>query len=439
MLIVIIVVSANIVFPCDKIARKRVSLSVNSHMSMNRIILSLFFVLSCLGAAAQDATEAERAKNENTAAFSLVTCAPGEVIYTLFGHSGIRYRDAARGIDIVYNYGLFSFESSNFIWRFVTGEPDYALGAMPYSMFLKEYVHDNRAVWEQQLDLLPQEEDRLLRLLETNRMPENRIYRYNIFYDNCATRPRDIIETSVDGKVVYEESAERRSFRDIVYESTVGYDWSRFGMDFCLGAKADEPITYRQEMFSPMYLQKAFAKATIVSPTGESRPMVTGENTLVNPPVSGQSPSWLITPMITFVSVFLCTLAISIYGMRKQKSTRWLDALLFGVAGLGGCVVFFLNFFSAHPTVSPNYLLAAFHPLHLLCLPFFVRKPRSRFANAYHTANCTVLTLFILLYPIIPQHFNPAVLPLALGLLTRSAANLLLIRQNRPSKRPLTK
>lgn len=59
---------------------------------------------------------------------SLLTCAPGEEIYSLFGHTAIRYEEPARGIDRVYNYGLFSFNTPNFILRFALGKTDYQLG-----------------------------------------------------------------------------------------------------------------------------------------------------------------------------------------------------------------------------------------------------------------------------------------------------------------------
>ena len=31
-------------------------------------------------------------------------------------------------------------------------------------------------------------------------MPENRVYRYNFFYDNCTTRARDVIERCIERK-----------------------------------------------------------------------------------------------------------------------------------------------------------------------------------------------------------------------------------------------
>lgn len=360
--------------------------------------------------------------------FSLLTCAPGEEIYSLFGHTAIRYQDPAKGIDKVYNYGIFSFSAPNFIWRFVKGETDYMLADSTYDRFSREYAYYNRAVWEQVLDLKPDEKQHLLQLLETNALPQNRVYRYNFLYDNCSTRARDIIEESIQGKVVYPEADYTRTFRDIIHESSKGYDWSRFGMDFCLGVDADKPITYREEMFAPFYLEDAFNQARIADNTGNERPLVSATSQVVYPSGPGQSGSYFFTPWRTFLLVFILVVALTIRGIKRKKSLWAFDLVLFAAAGLAGCIVTMLSFFSEHPAVSPNYLIFVFHPLHLIAMPFFIYKEIKGRRSIYHTLNAIILTLFILLWPIIPQHFNLAVLPLALCLLVRSLSNLLVGR-----------
>ena len=119
---------------------------------------------------------------------SLLTCASGEEIYSLFGHTAIRYENYTRGIDAVFNYGIFNFNAPNFILRFALGETDYQLGVTDYERFAAEYYYLERDVWQQELNLTVQEKGKLVMLLEENYRPENRIYRYNFFYDNCATR-----------------------------------------------------------------------------------------------------------------------------------------------------------------------------------------------------------------------------------------------------------
>lgn len=367
---------------------------------------------------------------EDSIRFSLLTCGAGEEIYSLFGHTAIRYENFTRGIDAVFNYGIFSFNTPNFILRFTLGETDYQLGVTSYKQFAYEYTWTGRDVWQQTLNLNAEEKKKLLALLEENYLPQNRIYRYNFFYDNCATRPRDQIERAVQGTLEYADDMTSFqtgiSFRDIVHQYTIGHSWARFGIDLCLGSQADKDITRRQMMFAPFYLKDFLAKAQLKNiPQGMERPLVSSEDHIIQSPQqtsTEEAPSPLQTAFLLFTIVTIATA----YGIYRRKSLWLLDLLLFLATGVAGCILAFLASFSQHPAVSPNYLLFLFHPLHLLCLPWMIKRVRKKEKSIYMWANITVLTFFILLWGIIPQEFNLAVLPLALSLWIRSASNLYL-------------
>lgn len=366
---------------------------------------------------------------EDSIRFSLLTCGAGEEIYSLFGHTAIRYENFTRGIDAVFNYGIFSFNTPNFILRFTLGETDYQLGVTSYKQFAYEYTWTGRDVWQQTLNLNAEEKKKLLALLEENYLPQNRIYRYNFFYDNCATRPRDQIERAVQGTLEYADDMTSFqtgiSFRDIVHQYTIGHSWARFGIDLCLGSQADKDITRRQMMFAPFYLKDFLAKAQLKNAQGMERPLVSSEDHIIQSPQqtsTEEAPSPLQTAFLLFTIVTIVTA----YGIYRRKSLWLLDLLLFLAAGVAGCILAFLASFSQHPAVSPNYLLFLFHPLHLLCLPWMIKRIRKKEKSIYMWANIIVLTFFILLWGIIPQEFNLAVLPLALSLWIRSASNLYL-------------
>lgn len=366
---------------------------------------------------------------EDSIRFSLLTCGAGEEIYSLFGHTAIRYENFTRGIDAVFNYGIFSFNTPNFILRFTLGETDYQLGVTSYKQFAYEYTWTGRDVWQQTLNLNAEEKKKLLALLEENYLPQNRIYRYSFFYDNCATRPRDQIERAVQGTLEYVDDMTSFqtgiSFRDIVHQYTIGHSWARFGIDLCLGSQADKDISRRQMMFAPFYLKDFLAKAQLKNAQGMERPLVSSEDHIIQSPQqtsTEEAPSPLQTAFLLFTIVTIVTA----YGIYRRKSLWLLDLLLFLAAGVAGCILAFLASFSQHPAVSPNYLLFLFHPLHLLCLPWMIKRVRKKEKSIYMWANITVLTFFILLWGIIPQEFNLAVLPLALSLWIRSASNLYL-------------
>ncbi|MBQ9675927.1 MAG: DUF4105 domain-containing protein [Bacteroidaceae bacterium] len=380
---------------------------------------------------------------------SLITCGPGVEVYNQFGHTAIRMKNVSRNIDLIYNYGIFSFNTPNFVLRFTLGKTDYLLGIQAYQDFVDWYAYCNRDVREQVLNLSIEEKNTLIGLLNENYKPQNRTYRYNFFYDNCATRPRDLIEKCLQSKLQYADdmttTSTGQSFRSIVHEFTANNSWSQFGIDLCLGSEADKPISRRAMMFIPLYLEKYFDKATILphernnnssreknkNLVGEKSngtyPLITESKQLVTIPeadkVQEDTP---FTPFRCATFMFIVTTVLTIYEIRSRKSMWGFDLILFTAAGIAGCMLAFLATFSEHPTVSPNYLLFLFQPLHLLLLPWFIKKVKKMQRSSYLVVLTIELLLFIVLWVIIPQRFPLAVLPLALCLLVRSASNWLL-------------
>lgn len=381
------------------------------------------------------------ARAQDSAKCSLLTCSAGEEIYSLFGHTALRYEDPARGIDVVFNYGMFSFGVPHFALRFALGETDYQLGVTDFRRFAAEYQWDERDVWQQTLNLTSREKQRLWEALTENYRPENRTYRYNFFYDNCATRPRDRIEACVDGRVEYAAAQDSTgtvcTWRDLLHRYTEGHPWARFGIDLCIGSRADKPASYREQMFVPFYLQQYLRGACIVSEQGDRRPLVGEEVKVVDAAHTAQEESLLPSPMQAALLLWAGVTVLSIYGVRSRKSLWALDGLLFGTAGVAGCILAFLAACSQHPAVSPNWMLLVLHPLHLFCLPCVLIRVKKKRLSRYMAANDVVLTLFIVLLAPIPQFIPPAVLPLTLCLLVRCASNWMLARKtvaNQPVK-----
>ena len=397
--------------------------------------IKLLFILILIATGVNAASFSPSNKTEmDSVRLSLLTCAPGNIIYTLFGHTAIRYENPSRNIDIVFNYGLFNFGAPNFIWRFSLGETDYELGIENFERFKWEYNYYGRDVWQQTLNLSNDEKVELIKLLEENYKKENRVYRYNFFYDNCATRPRDKIEESIQGEVIYqpiEKANNVHSYRESIYLQTSNNPWSRFGMDFCIGSEADKPISNRELMFSPFYLMDAFENGMIAT-NDSTRSLVKETFQLVYANGNIDEPDWLdkigdmFTPIRSALLLFIFTIIFTIYGLKKKKGLWGLDLFLFAIAGIAGCVITFLALFSDHPAVSQNYLLFIFHPGQLLFLPYIIYCVRKGKICWYHVFNFIVLTLFIVLFPLIPQRINLAVVPLALCLLIRSLSNLIL-------------
>lgn len=384
---------------------------------MNKLIIILALLLS-FGMQPLNA-------QQDSVKVSLLTCAPGTEIYALFGHTALRYEDPAHGQDIVFNYGIFDFNTPNFIFRFVKGETDYKLGVAPYESFEWQYAMRGSSVYQQTLNLTSAEKQKLWDLLEENYRPENRVYRYNFFYDNCTTRARDRFEECIDGKVTYPEGKEGISFRDIVHQYTKGHEWDELGIDMCLGSEADVPIDARKQMFAPFYLLEAAKKATIME--GDSlRPLVLAEKKIVDVEPEEEETGFPLSPMACVVILMGVTCLIGWLQLRVKKVIWIWDILLFGAQGLAGCVIAFLVFFSIHPTVGSNWLIILFNPIPLIYLPIMVYRAIKGKKDLYHVINVVYLTLFIMIMPFVGQKFNATVLPLALCLLICSACHVLL-------------
>ena len=177
---------------------------------MKKNLLLLFLLLCLIPAKAQ-----YRLSDE--AQISILTAAPSDdEVYTLYGHTAIRVKDSLYKLDTVFNYGIFDFSKPNFIYRFTKGETDYKLAAYNFSHYIIEYQMRGSEVTEQVLNLTPEEINKIWNALTVNAQPENAVYRYNFFFDNCATRPVAIVEEQVNGKVKYNNPPEPQTFRDLI-------------------------------------------------------------------------------------------------------------------------------------------------------------------------------------------------------------------------------
>lgn len=358
--------------------------------------------------------------NTDTLTVSFMTCEPGSEIYELYGHSAIRIRTAS-GADWVFNYGMFNFNTPNFVARFVLGKTDYYMSAYTYSDFISEYEYRGSAVIEQVLNLTEEEKYKLWHSLVKTAQLANWTYRYNFLYDNCTTRARDQIENCVDGSIAYPTDTGTESYRQIIHKYTKGYEWSEFGQDILLGSGADVPISERQKMFAPMYMEKYNSKAYIIDKNGSKRPLVI--KTEVHHPIRQKimAKGFPIPPICVFGTLLAVTLVLCVAEIRKRKIYWGLDFLQMLAAGLAGCLITTLFLFSEHPTVNTNWLITVFNPIPLLYIPIRVIKVRRRRFDMYAPVATVVIVAFIIVSAFISQTFNASIYCFTLSLCFQSA------------------
>ena len=106
---------------------------------------------------------------------SLLTCSPGQELYSTFGHSAFRVKDMQSGIDIIFNYGTFDFYDPQFYSKFVLGKLLYFVSAERYENFVYSYQLEGRGIIEQVLALSCSQKMQLFAALRENLKEENKM------------------------------------------------------------------------------------------------------------------------------------------------------------------------------------------------------------------------------------------------------------------------
>lgn len=374
--------------------------------------IGLFLVFITPVAAQQDSLRMDSVE------ISLLTCQPHDEIYSLYGHTAIRYHDLRKGgIDVAFNYGVFDFKKPLFGLRFVFGLTDYEFGAYPYRFFQEEYRRFGSMVTEQVLNLTDEEKAILQQALAENMEDENRVYRYNYFYNNCTTKARDIIEKSINGKIEYESRDDYApSYREMVHEMTRDNPWSRFGNDLLLGIQADSKTNMRQQEFLPYNLMYDFDHAQIYL-YGQYRPLIKERRIAVPAGVQTVKQGFPLTPLECMIILLGIGLIIFLIEWKKRIAFVAWEVLLMLITGIIG-IVLFLMLFSQHPTVSLNLQFILLNPLPWFFLWQVIKGKRTRYWHI--TAVLCILFLIGGLF----QSYAEGIWNLALCLLLQSILHI---------------
>lgn len=359
---------------------------------------------------------------------SLLTCSPHDEIYSLYGHTAIRYEDKASKTDIVVNYGMFSFKKPFFVARFVLGLTDYEMGIQDFNDFCYEYQYFGSQVTQQEINLTPEEKGQLLKALQDN-YANARVYRYNYFYNNCTTKARDIILKSINGKIEYKNAIDKSvSFRDLIHGRNANYSWASFGNDLLLGFKADMQTTREEQQFLPDNLMRDFGQAKIVSADGSARPLVKNTEIIVKGNDHAIAGKTKVTPQFVFITLLLLIAAIVVAEFKTKKRFLWVDISLLLSSGLAGLILFVM-LFSEHPTTSTNLQIFILCPLNLYWAIYIIKNKRNerKLRKAWTFLS---IMLCIGLSGRLIQVYAEGMPLLALSLLLKNCCNLYATRKN---------
>jgi hypothetical protein len=376
---------------------------------MLRHLLSALIFLAGLQLYSQDITDYTRV--------SLITCGAGNDLYSTFGHTAIHIFNSKSGIDRMYNYGTFDFDTPNFYLKFAQGKLDYQLSVSTIDRFMRSYEYEGRWVYRQELNLTTADAEALYDFLENNALTENKGYRYDFFYDNCSTRPRDVFEKVLGERLKY-VGVDRdtvATFREMIDLYLTNHHWSRLGIYLALGIPCDYKAGFREKMFLPDYLMAAFAEAQIEI-DGELHDLVKSEGIILPENEAMRSAPTAGITWIFWIFFGICLLA-NLLG--NPDRLRWFDITIFTIAGVLGILVALLWFATDHSATKWNMNLLWALPSWLYGAWLLIRK---KTGSRFFKWHALILFFVVVSWMWIPQKLHPALVPVVLALMARSWA-----------------
>ena len=348
----------------------------------------------------------------------LITCNPGTETYSHYGHSALRIVIPEKNSDLVYNWGVFDFSTSNFAWKFAKGRLEYMLLADSFENFLSGYIFEKRSVYQQKINMEPGEIEKMFNLISENLKPENVRYRYDFFYDDCSTRIRDLLEKSIGTKLLYPPAETKKlpTFRQKVGDYQRDYMWLKLGIDLIMGIHADKKASLRDQMFLPFDLQRGLSE-TVINRGNKMIPLLQNMESVIDFELPDHNRNIFFSPplILGFILVLIIIFSATYHGTGINKLV---DIVLFTVFSVLAMLMIFFNFFTDHMQMKWNLNIIWLNPFLILCLVSLVfnRNRQIWFKLVFFLALIFILPLFLL-----PQVFNNALVPLALIIILRSS------------------
>lgn len=314
-------------------------------------------------------------------AITLATFSPGDSLVEWWGHTSFVVEDKRLNHARLYNFGMFGPKEGDtvgFVKDFAKGRlifwvaDDSAQGT--FSFYKNQLKRDVRI---QELDLEPDEAMAVAKSLGINVLPENRMYRYHHYNDNCSTRPRDIIDAAIGGQL---KAATSGPSRMTLRQHTLRYSMvsppMSLVLDFLQADSLDKPITGLQDAYLPDELEMQLQALQVKRADGTTRPLVKKQwdwfkSDRKPPPAT--APNWIIGELL--VGLFLAGLAHGLghWGRDGKKLPRVLLGLytsLIGlVLGILGLALGFLMTATDHDVTFGNENIFQANPLTFALFP----------------------------------------------------------------------
>lgn len=364
--------------------------------------------------------KAQKISLSESAAISVLTMGPGTNLNDSFGHSAFRITDPNQNIDVVYNYGVYNFDTPNFYLKFIKGQLMYQLDRTDFSLFFQHYSGQNRWIKEQVLDLTTKEKQEVFDFLQNNYLPENRNYIYDFFFENCATRIRDVLAGILKNKLVIDESfvSDINTFRQLIQKNVHWNSWGSFGMNLAIGAVVDRNASSWEHQFLPEYIFKALEKGQIKRSLGAKK-LVKKTSILNKNSAKEKLEIFLISPFFVVSLLALIILGVTFKDYRNNSRNRWMDSGLYALTGTIGIFLILLWFATDHFATQNNYNLLWAVPLSLFFVIEIAKKNPKYWLKKYIMFQILMLLLLSIHWITGVQSYPVVLLPLLIAISIR--------------------
>ena len=375
---------------------------------MNKTYINILFALALIFFSLN--IYANELENKNRYKISILSIGEGPSLVDAFGHTAIRVKDAELKNDVVFNFGVYDFNSPNFYSNFVKGRPEYKLAIQNYSNLIQNYIRQKRYIVEHQLNL-DQNSTKIIIDLLVEKLNDP-YYIYDYFRDNCTTRAADIVIDKTNNKFKDDklESEAILTYRDLIHRKINENSWAALGIDLCLGAIIDKKINTRETFFLPenlmnyldLYEGDIIKRNIIYSPESE---ISYREN--------------LPSPLLINLILSLIIVAITIFNFKSNKWNKSLDSLIFLISGSIGILIIYLWFFSNHFAGAQNFNFLWAFPLNFALIFAIYKNKIPNWSIGYIKLLIILIILLFLHWTTGVQKYNLTLLPIFVALLIR--------------------
>lgn len=344
-----------------------------AHIFMAIKRAALFLALCSSFALAQQLVDWERGpSNVDDLNFEVYLFGPGPSLEEWWGHIGLQVKDTKRKTELMYNWGMFTF-NEKFMINFITGTLKFWVDAEPTPPSLAFYRRQGRHIESITLNLNSQQKVRLISLISENMRPENREYTYDYLRDNCSTRIRDLIDIvtngalskqakSTPGVLTYREHVNRVAYNNLPMNLL---------MSFLLGPTVDVPSTRWNDMFLPGELLRYFSQAEVLIGT-ENTAIVSAVRLLEKGKIQENSQLIKYFPgdLIAGIVVGLLSVGVSLLAKKRplfaQRTLSLISAFLTLMLGIFGTVLLYFCTLTQHTYTYWNQNIIFASPLTLV-------------------------------------------------------------------------